>query len=242
VTIGDVPREIYVNMAPLETRRSNRGNRHMPPICAGKNGNLDDGSASTTTSTSSSRTDDTGSQLPQTDSELKRKLDEMMKEKEAWNIERAELKMVAERLQEQESKKAKTRGPKKNLERGDAFVPLTNINQGDRLDGVTMHAVNVVIGKELFLNMKYYSECYRETCLQKAFDALKIKNEDLGAEEKKKRYAHFVIWYIDQKTTINRNNVIADLKKVFLGQNGTRKYLDSLCYLKRFLAKRTNYL
>jgi hypothetical protein len=78
--------------------------------------------------------------------------------------------------------------------------------------------------------------------LQKAFDALKIKNEDLGAEEKKKRYAHFVIWYIDQKTTINRNNVIADLKKVFLGQNGTRKYLDSLCYLKTFLAKRTNYL
>ena len=224
MTIGDVPREIYVNMAPLATRRSNRGNHHMPPICAGKKGNLDDGCGATTASASSSRTEDTGSQLPQTDSELKRKLDEMMKEKEAWNIERAELKRVVERKREQESKKAKTRGPKRNLERGDAFVPLTKINQEDRLDGVTMHAVNVVIGKELFLNMKYYSECYRDTCLQKAFDSLKIKNEDMGAKEKKKRYAHFVIWYIDQKTTINRNNVIADLKKVFLGQDGTRKF------------------
>lgn len=225
MTTEQIPREIYVNMAPLATRRSNRSNNCMqPPVCAGKQNNSDDGSDTTTASTTSSRTDDTGSQLPQTDSDLKRKLDKMMKEKEAWDLERAELIMVAERVQEQESKKAKTRGPKKNIERGEAFVPLAEIKQEDRIDGVTMHAVNVVISKELFLNMKYYSECYRETCLQRAFDALKIKNDDLGAKEKKKRYAHFVIWYVDQKTISTRNNVIAELKKVFLGQDGTRKF------------------
>lgn len=220
MTVGEIPPTIYVKMAPLATRRSNRGSRHMPPICAAKQGNLDDSSATTTASTSSSRTDDTGSQLPQTESELKRKLDEMMKEKEAWRLERAELKRVAERHQEQESKKAKTRGPKKNLERGEAFVSLADINQEDRIDGVTMYAVNKVITKELFMNMKYYSEWYREECLRKAFEALKINEND---KESRKRYAHFIVWYVDQKTTINRNNVIADLKKVFLGLDGTRK-------------------
>jgi hypothetical protein len=157
------------------------------------------------------------SQLPQELLELKRKLDEMEKERNELEKEKDEMKQIAEKLLAQEKKRAK-REPKRNLERGNDFVPLTKIEESRRLSAHTMYSVCKLVRTQLFCNMKYFSEYYKEDCLRKSFDALNMRNE-----EDQKRYRDYIVCYIEKKTTSQRNNAIYALKRRMMGEDGEGK-------------------
>jgi hypothetical protein len=147
---------------------------------------------------------ETCSQMSPEMEELKRKYDEM-----AQNFEGAN--KIAASLLEKEKKRNK-RGPKKNLERGDSFVPLKKIAEENRLSGDKMYSVCKLVRTKLFSTMKYFSEYYKPTCLELAYKELNIKEE-----ESKTRYRDFIVCYIENKTNSQRNNCIYALKRCMLG-------------------------
>jgi hypothetical protein len=144
------------------------------------------------------------SQIPHDMEELKRKYDEMTQNFEAAN-------KIATSLLEKEKKRNK-RGPKKNLERGDSFVPLKKIVEENRLSGDKMYSVCKLVRTKLFSTMKYFSEYYKPTCLERAYKELNI----IG-EESKSRYRDFIVCYIENKTNSQRNNCIYALRRCMLG-------------------------
>lgn len=160
----------------------------------------------------------TGSQMPPGIEELKRKYDDMERKLETANELAASLLL--------KEKKRNIRGPKKNLERGDSFVPLKKIAEDNRLSNDKMYSVCKLVRTKLFSNMKYFSEYYKDRSLELSYKELCISTD----EEKKARYRDFIICYIEGKTTSQRNNCIYALKRCMLGedeQGGTYKHF---CY------------
>jgi hypothetical protein len=191
-TTGGVPREIFV-IASMDSNSSD---------------NEDDSSRGTVSRLPS--------EMPEV-LEMKRKLDEMEKEKNKMEKEKNEMKQVAEKLIAQENKRAR-RGPKKNLERGDDFVPLKKIEEKRRLSAHRMYSICKLVRMQLFCNMKYYSEYYRDGCLRESFQALAMHNED-----DQKKFRDYVLCYVERKTTSQRNNAIFALKKCMMGEDGGSK-------------------
>lgn len=162
----------------------------------------------------------TGSQLPPEMSDLKRKFAEMEKDLD-------EARILAARLLEKE-KKRNRRGPKKNLERGDSFVPLKKIAEANRFSSDKMYSVCKLVRMRLFGTMKYFSEYYKQGCLDRAYKELNIRDD-----ESKSRYKDFIVYYIENKTNSQRNNCIYALRRCMLGLDTGGKYgnkkLDLCC-------------
>ena len=128
---------------------------------------------------------------------LKRRLEEMEKEN---------------RRLKQLSEKRQIRAPKKT-EKGENFKHLGVIKLQDRLNESSMYVVAKSIRTQLFRNMKYFVEIYKDSALQHAFRILNFDVND------KKKYADYVLYYIDKKITAHRNNAIHALKKLVLGHD-----------------------
>lgn len=216
---GDIPRHIFLHMN--STRRSGRN------LCADveeldkeeeddddefgaedpKDGGDDE---------HSQETHETCSQLPPSVdemmvSEMKRKLDAMTKENDAMKKENA-------RLSAQEPKRAR-RGPKQNLERGNAFVPLQKIVEQNRLSTHKMYSVCKLVRTEIFCYMKYFGDTHKKRCLERCFNVLGMHEQDV-----KDKYRDFIVCYVEQKTTSQRNNAIFALKNCVLGNDGEGKF------------------
>lgn len=149
--------------------------------------------------------DMTGSQMNEAASndlrELKRRLEEMEKENRR-------LKQF-----EQLSDKRQRRAPKKT-EKGENFKHLGVIKLQDRLNESSLYVLGKSIRTNLFRNMKYFVEVYKDSALQHAFRMLNFDDNE------KKKYADYVLYYIDKKITAHRNNAIHALKRLVLGLDG----------------------
>jgi hypothetical protein len=143
--------------------------------------------------------------------DLKRKYAEIMKANE-------EMRQENELLKEAE-KKRKKRGPKKNLERGDNFKTLKSIEEDSRLSEFTMYVVSKMIRVEFFMNMKYFNDFYKDSCLKRAFEGLRMTDQD-----NINKYKDYVVYYIEKKITQQRNNAVYALKKCMLGLDEGGKY------------------
>lgn len=130
--------------------------------------------------------------------ELKRRLEEMEKENR-------KLKQLSEKRQK--------RAPKKT-DKGDGFKSLKDIPVEDQLENHRLYPVSKFITTNLFRNMKYFVEAYK-------VDALTNACRQLGFDETaQNKYNDFLVNYIDKKTSANRNNIIHNLKTLFLGLDG----------------------
>jgi hypothetical protein len=152
------------------------------------------------TTMSDDESDITGSQMIDVSSnylvrDLKRRLEKMEKENR-------ELKQLSEKRQR--------RAPKKS-EKGENFKPLKVIKVQDRLNEATMYVVGKSKATNLFRNMKYFIEIYKNSALQHAFRILNFDDKD------KEKYADYVLFYIDNRITAHRNNIIHQLKRLVLG-------------------------
>lgn len=157
------------------------------------------------TNMSDDTSDMTGSQMNEAASndlrELKRRLEEMEKENRR-------LKQF-----EQLSDKRQRRAPKKT-EKGENFKHLGVIKLQDRLNESSLYVLGKSIRTNLFRNMKYFVEVYKDSALQHAFRMLNFDDNE------KKKYADYVLYYIDKKITAHRNNAIHALKRLVLGLDG----------------------
>jgi hypothetical protein len=137
------------------------------------------------------------------DANLKRKIDELMKENEE--------------LRRSKVKRQKRRPKRTN--KGIAFVPLRAIKETDRLGEDRMYTVGKTIRNQIFRNMKFFMEVYKETSLKLAFN-------NMGTLSKADviRYTDYVVFYIDKKITAQRNNAIYALKKLVLGLDDEGKW------------------
>jgi hypothetical protein len=157
------------------------------------------------TNMSDNTSDMTSSQMNEAASDdlrdLKRRLEEMEKENRR-------LKQF-----EQLSEKRQRRAPKKT-EKGGDFKHLGVIKLQDRLNDTQMYVVGKFIRTHLYRNMKYFVDIYKDSALQHAFRVLNFEDNE------KKKYADYVLYYIDQKITAHRNNAIHALKRLVLGLDG----------------------
>lgn len=91
-----------------------------------------------------------------------------------------------------------------------------------------MYSVCKLVRMRLFGTMKYFSEYYKQGCLDRAYKELNIRDD-----ESKSRYKDFIVYYIENKTNSQRNNCIYALRRCMLGLDTGGKYgntkLDLCC-------------
>lgn len=83
-----------------------------------------------------------------------------------------------------------------------------------------MYVVTKMIRVEFFMNMKYFNEVYKDSCLKRAFEGLRMTDQP----DKISKFKDYVVYYIEKKITEQRNNAVYALKKCMLGLDEGGKY------------------
>lgn len=162
-----------------------------------------------TASTATSESDKTCSQLRDLDVTLTSVL-EASDEKSALKRKIDKLEKENEMLRESNMKKVK-RKPK-TTNKGIYFKPLRVIKKEDRLSDDRMYPAGKVVRNQIFMQMKYYMEKYKDDSVTLALTALGTMTE-----ENQMKYSDYIVYFIDKKITSQRNNAIHGLKRVLVG-------------------------
>lgn len=121
------------------------------------------------------------------------------------------------RFREAEKKRIK-RKPKKTV-KGPSYKRLSLIPAKSQLNIERLYRIGQMTRVILWKNVKYFSEIYRNDCLKVTLPKL-----GLSTERDRATYSDHVIFEIDQKLTICRNNAIYKLKKLFNEENKGGKF------------------
>ena len=120
-------------------------------------------------------------------------------------------------------KKRKLRKPRKTL-KGKSFKRLSLIPAKSKLNSERLYRIGQMTRVVIWKSIKYFTERYRNGCLQSVLPKL-----GLVTEEDRETYTDHVVYEIDQKLTVCRNNAIYMLKKLFNeDNNGGKFYFDSV--------------
>jgi hypothetical protein len=133
------------------------------------------------------------------DSDLKRKLEEVLAENKRYK--------AAE-------DKRKKRKPKKS-EKGLLFKRIEDIPKEKRMDEQKTYRLAKLTRTRVWADMKYYAKCYER-------DLLELSNPTLGihTENDRTRFKDHILLYIDKTLTTHRHNVLGYIKRVVCGDNG----------------------
>lgn len=132
--------------------------------------------------------------------------------KKQWQDDLKELN----RFREAEMKR-KMRKPKKTI-KGLSFKSEKKIPTKSKLNVERLYRIGQMTSVILWKNVKYFSEAYRNDCLKVTLPKL-----GLSTDQDKAKYSDHVIFKIDQKLAICRNNSIYKLKKLFNMENNGGK-------------------
>jgi hypothetical protein len=71
---------------------------------------------------------------------------------------------------------------------------LKSIEEDSRLSEFTMYVVSKMIRVEFFMNMKYFNDFYKDSCLKRAFEGLRMTDQDHI-----NKFKDYVVYYIEKK-------------------------------------------
>lgn len=137
--------------------------------------------------------------------------DEELNDAVAMKRKIEELKRENDLLRESNNRKKQKRKPKQT-NKGMFFKPLRLIKKEDRLSDDRMYLPGKLIRSQIFMQMKYFLEVYKNDTLTLALTAMGTMTE-----ENKAKYSDYIVYFIDKKITSQRNNAIHGLKKVVVG-------------------------
>ena len=163
-----------------------------------------------TESTTTSESDKTCSQLRDRDITFTSEQDEKNDEASALKRKIDKLERENEMLRVSNMKKVK-RKPK-TTNKGIHFKPLRVIKKEDRLSDDRMYPVRKVIRNQIFMQMKYFMDEYKDDSVTLALTALGTMTE-----ENKMKYSDYIVYFVDKKITCQRNNAIHGLKRALGG-------------------------
>ena len=173
-----------------------------------------------TDSNTTSESDKTCSQLRDRDITFTSEQEENNDRESALKRKIEKLELENEMLRVSNMKKMK-RKPK-STNKGIHFKPLRVIKKEDRLSDDRMYPVRKVIRNQIFMQMKYFMEEYKDDSVTLALTALGTMTE-----ENKVKYSDYIVYFVDKKITSQRNNAIHGLKRVLVGLEDEGKYQQS---------------